>query len=1614
MNWKDSIKNYIFTYNLVRGQKEQFGILSFFVILTVNALEIISVLALIHAQESDLFSSTLNQTIGLFALPNLVEVFGISTHNVLFALIALLGVYIVGNMVYIFTLKTEDQMRKYSWVMIPLPKGDLCYLYKKVMFVPIAQLALTEVLHMRSLEEHDHCSSEWCENTIFALGIVLLVMAIYLYGSFSFITIPCHFEDEAQEDALMLIAEIIKSFHITLVIALAVANINVFIVFAFWGSYWVIDMIVFLWNGRYTRPQLEYFSSILKGVEFAVFWMYLLPNVVDSPGSNYSFVGFIICPLAIKVIYNLKLSAERQIIIEFSSNLQGIQSLPLSRVHKCLKSLLYECNAKVTRKHESSSMKLGVLTSMNENSQEMVDIGPLDYKAHFAKGYLDYEGSQEQTVVDILEKIYSLMSYDTKNKINIEIILQWIIFLKDVKKSHIKAFTLLSQMQKGLQHTSLRRKLQVDVLDYLIRQQVSLKDTEKSISAEALFTFLGDVDKTKNAIETYLVKTFEFYILTQNQIVKAVDIKKQGSHLLSERVVILKKLKNLLNQNGSHRETKQLFNFFIKEIIEDSYEGKFWELNQKRNMQLTNDSQSQKEKDWNLNLETFANSIDGLPSSHHVIVLSLDPVNSGRVLKISNKLLEMLGLSGINSGSLQIDTLEATFFNRKNMKWIRDQIMDGKDPFEAFTQEDRVIYLKNSNGKFLAFHFYPCLEIYKGVPTIVCYIRTFIDYDHKFLIFNPGKENKIVGIGKGITWLDTHSLKGKRVQDFISSFPSDCQQLTKVLIEGASLEWKGLNHCKASTVTTEKTSALLDEASDYGSQTIDYVVEMPHTTIVKKRLGVLTIVSSWKKQTKKYAKDNSRLTSLFNQMGSQDIALPCKEKSLMAGESESRYPTPGLPTNRIKFEILGHLPTRSENQTADDDNEFKPFHPQAHNLEVTEGGKTGENQKVKKSPFSDTKHVKIDFARESSSDSEPPSSNQKNLNRIATRKLALESEKLKNKAPYAGSTTSTHRGSTNYLRALINGNRTPGAIKTVFAFGTIIFGITIGCIFVGYGILTTQYVKLSDFSAHATFPGFLKAISASVYMATEMQLAANLGQFSEAEAPNWIKSVEQIIVKRIPIFYETYGKNLLNFNPESLTDDLNLDNYTINFTPFPKAKIEGELDFYGTTAVFMTYAQRMSRVPTRPEEFSNALVEFMRFFTLPYASQMLDPIREILVESAYGQFNFVTNVLNYVTISSTMLIGGLSLIFGYIFRKFENAETLAFAKLCTVLPKENLVKEINKFITAYESRLGPSPNLSAFGKVNTNFAHEKGKNGHGGFSQSARKIIHGNLPAPKLLILLLSAAVILSGCFIMTTIYFNVKTQILHPFLEDLDKISAGIPSYSTVLSTLLRFMNEVKNPRINVTLPELWETYQPVITEALRTHDEMMPRFREFSSRIMDTDITSEETKIRYQNNTNENFCWSRDVDGSEEKVITLCLTGLKNVASRGMPDTADLVINTVIGLIQQFVNSPTKQTADSIFNATDIYFFNYLTNFITSSITNLANAEQIDISNYAGSIVQATYWMEIISLVYTCLTMVMVWIPTIVYLKRRFQNSRSIFLLFPIRLLRSSQQVKQLLKKW
>ena len=114
----------------------------------------------------------------------------------------------------------------------------------------------------------------------------------------------------------------------------------------------------------------------------------------------------------------------------------------------------------------------------------------------------------------------------------------------------------------------------------------------------------------------------------------------------------------------------------------------------------------------------------------------------------------------------------------------------------------------------------------------------------------------------------------------------------------------------------------------------------------------------------------------------------------------------------------------------------------------------------------------------------------------------------------------------------------------------------------------SQYQKLSDFASHATFPGFLNVVTVGLYEATEMQLGLNSNQLN-VNKNLWVLSVQAIVNKKFGIFVSTYESNLVDFNPQTMTPNLDLSNYTINFGQLPELDINTVAGFYDATAIFM-------------------------------------------------------------------------------------------------------------------------------------------------------------------------------------------------------------------------------------------------------------------------------------------------------------------------------------------------------------------------------------------------------------------------------------------------------------
>jgi hypothetical protein len=357
-------------------------------------------------------------------------------------------------------------------------------------------------------------------------------------------------------------------------------------------------------------------------------------------------------------------------------------------------------------------------------------------------------------------------------------------------------------------------------------------------------------------------------------------------------------------------------------------------------------------------------------------------------------------------------------------------------------------------------------------------------------------------------------------------------------------------------------------------------------------------------------------------------------------------------------------------------------------------------------------------------------------------------------------------------------------------------------------------------------------------------------------------------------------------------------------------------------------------------------------------------------------------------------------------------ETQAISKLCGV-SKEDLSREMSKIVEEYQIRFNPDPQLSRLLESHFQTSKNKKNTGHT-TTRVGRKIIGDDTPKLLIVVCLLLAAVLLSGNLIVLNTFFKSKTNQILPYLTDIDMISAGVSAYVIVYCSLLRLVNEVQVNHTNETLANLFATYQPSLDESLEAHQNLMTRFRNFDDRIFDTDITSNETKGRYLNLTNDGFCANRYQNGSNQAQINTCLGLLNNIASQGLPDTATLVITTDLASIQQYEATPTLQVVQSILQASDSYDFDTMTTTLTWATQYLLESEQVDVSGYANSLVKETTTVLIISLCYNIVITIVIWVPIIRYLKRRFWIARNIFLLYPIRVLQSNENIKQLFKKW
>ena len=1623
-------KDFLFHCNIKRSSYPKMSVMTYRFLLLIETLQVTSILTMLPLVAKDRFSNTIYQFVGLIALPKFLQALAIPQNVALLGITPILMVYFLTNAFSILIRRRSDSQAR--WLVASMLR--IAEIYPKLLFIPFVQLAFTGILHDESTAFLTACASGLCRNAAIVLGSFLLVLAIWFYYQFLFLKIPCYFDDGIESDNTQLFLDTIKGAQIVLMIGLASAGVNVYVIFALWGVFFALELIAFILIGYHSDPRVEKTCTALKGLQIMIFITFLVSNLtrMSSINSNTMLIALFF-PLSTKVITNLKeiIKNRTKITVKYIS-----QDLTenVREIDRYLKTLFLERKTKAASELElmSANFISGSFVATKAElatTEKNEEINKFQVSAY--QDFLDHK------MMECVANTYSsLLSRSERRKPNLSIAISWVLFLKDVKKNYIQAYIALTEIRKSVQtRGTFWIRLQFEMIETMIKLKIGSGAllTEKSVTANKLFQFLDDVQTVQRSIEEYLSKILQYYIMMNNPIVKATEAKSQGKQLLQARSNIEKKLAKMSQANRTHRHTIQLYTFFLKSIVEEKSRRKIFEIN--KNLLLNNFSKYHAldvDEKWDMSLEFFSNALTD-NSDSYVAVLNLNSSNLGQIIRLSDNLMSLLDFSKPELTSLSITSLEATLFNRKNLNSLQELLLQGDNPFEKVPEKEKMLYLKNKSGRVHAFRYAAHLEIYDGNPCIVLYLRVEKNTDNNFVIFHLRKEGKIIGIGDGLsTILEDQWNKFSCVYDMIPEFPRDFNEESPPLfIQGVPLNF-------VNTKTMFMNS--LQSFTSAGGVLVDYVARVHHISVIGKSYGIIALSSSFftRQRTKSQFKFSEiRPSTIRSARKTRETKIFKPNSELSSGnEPFSTINLLFFPENKptrprkesVKFAASAQVTGRSDSNTGNlEDINLRISKENIPKFEiispveiVDEGNNTLRYVKVEErvqypddmapGPVS-AKRTSGHLTELSKGNTDPilPSSSchptHKENSDLKKRKILADNAET-------SSRTSTIGAHLTFLRSAISEKGDPTVIKTVYLSSAVIFITCIICTVFTYNLLVGEYTTFSGFAAHAAFAGILRVSSSSLFLSTQMRYAGELGLFAPAKFSSWLSSATTIATKRVADFMHTVSDSLVNFDPETLSSNLKFNSYSM-LVQFPESsQFNRYVEFYEANHIFMGYAQKINLLKSTDTTIDDNLVSFMRTFNLKYQQTFLDPIRDTLFEEAYEKYDTILGVLDYILIGCLMLTLILSLSFFFVFRAFEKMETKAISKLCAV-SKEELGLEMSKIAEEYQIKFNATLQMSSLLDLHFNAAKSKRNTGQR-TTRVSRQIIGDYSPTYIVIFGLLVLALLLAGNFVVLNIVFKEKTHKILPFLTDIDKISAGASAYSIVYGTLFRLVNEVKSSQSNSSLTSLFNSYQASLDLAFTSHKNLMARFRNFEDRILESDITSAETKGRYRNLTDDSFCGNRDQNGTSPSAIALCKSSFKNQAAQGLPNTATVLITSNLDSIAQFGANPTIETVAAILQAPDSWDVNFLTSIITNAIEYLLMSEQVDVSSYAKSLVDVTTSMVIISLIYNVVSTLAIWVPIIIYLKRRFWIARNIFLLYPIRVLHSNEQIKQLFKKW
>ena len=1656
------LKAFLVDYNKLKSSHAPTSLSIARILLGWNALQVLSFLCLDLKSRGDLIAKGVESAISLFNLPFFCKTIEIPLELPMLILFLLNIGYLLMTMISVYMTPKYKKMK--DWSLNALCKLEHYSLRSEVVFLFSLAMGMEAIFHPQNFSSSANSTNLQTQKISMGLGIVLVAMSVLQYYWRIYANISVAYDTESIMELRCNTSMIVRGVLLPLISALAYLEspVGVFVVA---GAYLLVELLIFMGLGSHSNIKLNHFTLLLTIAQLTLYAILLLPlwsnpaTLLTGLYSQRSLGVLLLAPLVARLILNLEKGKMNYIINSavryLSDNVRGFSLFEMTQ----LDFVLRQMTSKFTNLKEHGPEIYDIITSILQSkriedtcylTQIQSNLLRIDQKMDLTE-YCIKNALESQFYEFINNSYSSILSCERKDTgtMNIGCYFSYIAFHKDITGNFGKAFIILSQLQRVLgSSVSIRAAAGIELIECDLQTRIAGSGTQKTISAELLFSFLNRSEKVQTSIEDYISNAFSFYEMLQQPIVSTKDIKNKGKKLLNDRAAIIKEFDSLIEINEYHQQTLLLYEFFLSEIIEEKAEGRFFQIKNRidifhvaehytlyRQQKMNGNPTDLELLGWDMSIEFFANQLDEV-SDYSVIVVNINPENLGKIMKCSTNLSQLLGIEVQDLKQMNISNMEVTLFNPKNLPTLQEKILKGEMDLRCLAGEDRTLYLKHQNGCLIACSFVADVEIYGKDPCITCYLKRMKKiHEQEFILFSLDTEPKFIGLSKalrdGIKKKSALNVKGNLTIQ--SSFREATASLNIIELVPSL---KTILHNIATTPLWSESQVLLTIPNMphlSNSQihfAINYIGKVQNLPLLTQQFGILEIQSYFPTLIHKYDLQSSATlsTSKLNSMTmlkpykinnySQYFPLGEQKDKTQARELNSAFDEEeATPFQSREIAITNKFPIFSTT-VYDEKNLSQPIHEQRPQYD--DNLITPQDQKEMLQPkqgfSSRLQSYKFNSGRSSLSGS---STKEKRRNKareiMQVQKGGKFSARITDgRASSIGSSIGAHMG---YLRSLILENKTPAVLKAVNCFGIIIFVTAVASVLVTYFILSAHYSTFSLFATSASFPAFVRSTASAFMITTEIVVSADF--FPPEIKPSWQFIASQYPLNIFSVYMVQYNQFILNFNLPFLNEDLTSKSIAANFYDF--SLLNRNMSFYEASDVFHAYAYKLTQYNYLSPTMDPALLDFTRTF-MPSFYNMYGEVSNENFQRIYSLYDSSMITLDVIMAIGIIVSVLLMAIFIPVYWRYEKMETFAFSKLCSVTMKEQ-EPHLKKILLTYEQVFGKTlPALKILQENSSNL--EKNTKKHKNSSTplknaeiKPRRLLTKKAVSEKssnivLALLVLFVSLLLSGTYIVINIIFKNANVKIFPLITDMEKISNGFPSYFTIQMVMMRWFNELFNPHIDQTLPTILEKYEGMLNESLSAQKEMNEYLLNSLQRMESSDVLSEDTKSFARNMTNSSFCEFFIQYG--DMYFSMCQTALKHVANTGYLATGNHMIRILTQQIQNFRANPTFFSAAAFYYTADAFEFLILNILVEYYSIYFLLSVQADVANYSQKLLSQTHAMLGLSLAYNIGLLILLWIPTITYLRKRFKLSRNIFLLLPTKVLHHNTGIRNLFKTW